>query len=111
LAPSDKPGPVIDLSTIEDGPKRGEKPELLTVKIGERMIPLRSTEDLDWQVVADLSPEKPKEFIWAIIEDNDDLDYFFEQKITTSQLRALLQRYAKHYGLLEPGKPTASQRR
>jgi hypothetical protein len=98
---ADKPAPVLDLDKI-DSETTDTPPFVVTVK--GKSVHFRSLEDLDWEVVERLRRDfDTREFLFEVIEDDDELSLFFEQKYKVTTLNRIMEDYFAHYGLDAPG--------
>lgn len=100
---SDKPTPILDLDAVQEQSGK-DAPEPFVVKVGGQPIHFKSLEDLEWEVVEELRQSfDGRKFIFEVIEDDDELNRFFEQKYTAKTLNRLMRDYYRHYGLDVPG--------
>ena len=92
-------GPVdLDLDTLE----REETYEPMSIRIGGKRITLIDARDLDWQVAAALSTDRPHQLFEAIIPKSDQ-DHFWATGLPLWKMEQLANRYRVHYGLDSPG--------
>jgi hypothetical protein len=99
-APSKTPN--FDLTTLE-----GVEPdEPLVVRIAQgKVVRLKNVRDLDWKIVAGLTPERPHEFLRNVLID-EDYDVFMETPLTDKQLEPMLRFYLDFFEL-NPGESGA----
>lgn len=91
---------ALDLDALDD--ERPDQPGPYTVKVGGAVVRFRSADDIDWQVAATLSTERPFEFFDALIFE-DDKDAFLKAHFPSWKMELLVQSYRKHYGFGDEG--------
>jgi hypothetical protein len=89
---------ALDLDAIEN--ERHDEP--FTVNIGGTPVTFISVRELDWQVAANLSDDRPFEFFETVVREEDQ-DHFLAQKIPVWKMDHLMKAYRAHFGLPEPG--------
>lgn len=103
MTDADKPSPVLDLDQIEANAQK-EGPDPFTVKVQGQTIHFKSLEELEWEVVEDLRQKfDARQFIFEVIEDDGELNLFFEQRYSAATLERLMRDYYAHFGLDVPG--------
>lgn len=103
MVDADKPAPVLDLDKVEADAKK-DAPNPFTVKVQGQTIHFKSLEDLEWEVVEDLRQQfDARQFIFEVIEDDEELNLFFEQRYSAASLERLMRAYYTHFGLDVPG--------
>lgn len=106
--PSDKPAPktsVLDLDAIsEEVEREAAEREPFKVSVGGKEIIFLSLDDLDWQEVQGLAENmNPRDFLYAVIPDDEQLNAFFGAKFKPPVLERLMRDYYRHYDLEMPG--------
>jgi hypothetical protein len=102
--PSDKPAPIgINLDTIE---REGGAPEPFVAVLDNHRYVMADASEIDWQVLA-LAERDNRTFFKAVLSPED-----FKRLTGTDlpgwKLRALMDAYRKHFGLVETGESGAS---
>lgn len=94
-----KSGPVaLDLDTLENE----GAPEPYRIRLGGKVVTLRSTDDIDWQEMSMIQRAggSPELFFEAVVAEEDQ-EHFLAQKIPGWKLKVLMANYRDHYGLDE----------
>lgn len=89
---------AFDLDALE----REQTFKPFTIKADGKVITLLDARELDWQVAANLSPERPFEFFDAVVSESDR-ETFFAAKFPIWKMEDLIKRYMAHFGIGEPG--------
>ena len=85
---------VLDLDELE---LEGDVPPFI-VRIGGQPVTFIDILDLDWQVAASLSPERPFQFFDEVVPE-DQKDHFLAQKFPMRKMQHLAEAYRQHYGI------------
>jgi len=106
--PSDKPAPktpILDLDAVSaEVEKETADKEPFKVAVGGKEVVLLSLDDLDWEKVQDLAEDmNPRDFLYAVIEDDEQLNLFFNAGFKPPVLERLMRDYYRHYELEMPG--------
>lgn len=105
--PSDQPATptVLDLDKIsaEIKEKSAERPPFKTLAGGTEIV-FAALDDLDWEEVQELTENfNPREFFYAVIPDDEQLNIFFQQSYAPPVIEHLVKAYFRHYELDMPG--------
>lgn len=108
---------LFDLSVLDSEPKRKVRPVPFTFSVDSHIydedgvdtgktrkvaITLADPETLDWDVVAGWNDEMDfRSFFDDVIEDDDQLNAFHDARLKVKQVQLIIQRYMRHYGLLD----------
>lgn len=88
---------TLDLATLE----RGDTPDPFTVGLpGGVVVTLISVEELDWQVAASLSEDRPHQLFEAVVPP-EQYEAFIAAKFPLWKMRVLGKMYREHYELTE----------
>lgn len=102
---SDSPAPVaLNLDKLE---QEGGGPGPFVVVLGGRRLELIDAEELDWQIMHDLSERDVRQFMRLVVPE-DDQDYFFSQKLSLRAMNTLQSSYRDFYGTTDQGEAAAS---
>ena len=88
-------GVTLDLDSLE----REQEFEPFVIRVNGERVTLIDARDLDWQVVARLSADRPFEFFDSVIP-KEDQDVFFKAKFPGWKMEELIQKYRDHYGMI-----------
>lgn len=100
-----KPRSSVDRSPVAldlDSLERENAPEPFVVKLGGRRISMIDVRDLDWQLAASLSPNRPYQFFEAVVPE-DEQEHFLSQQLPLWKIERMAQQYRDHYGLGDEG--------
>lgn len=108
---------LFDLGELDREPKRKARPAPFTFtvdahvydddgvdtgKIRKVAVTLADPESLDWDVVAGWNDEMDfRRFFDDVIVEDDQLDAFVDAHLKVKQVQLIIQRYMRHYGLLD----------
>lgn len=108
---------LFDLGTLDAEPRRKVRPQPFTFSVDAHVfdedgidtgktrkvaITLEDPETLDWQVVAGWNDEMDfRAFFDDVIVDDAQLDAFHDARLKVKQVQVIIQRYMRHYGLLD----------
>ena len=95
---ADRSPVALDLDSLE----RENAPKPFTIRLGGRKVTLIDLRDLDWQEAAALSPDRPFQFVEAVVAEEDQ-EFFLSQKISLWKMENFASAYRTHYGLGDEG--------
>lgn len=101
---TDKPNVALNLDTLE---REGAPTEFATVHAGKRIV-MTDALEIDWQVLID-AMSNPHKFFKLIVPDKDQ-GHFFEHRMPSWKMRALMDAYTEHHGLTDQGNLVALPR-
>lgn len=101
----DKPADVsINLDTLD---REGGEPKPFVVVLGGERFVFANLDDEDWQTVADIDEDDPREALQLLLGER--YDKFAEHKLPLWKLRALLDAWREHTTGLDSGNADASR--
>lgn len=89
---------TLDLDALE----RERTFEPFTIKVGGSIVTLVDARELDWQIAASLSPERPHQFFEAVVAPAD-YETFLAARFSTWKIEKLVELYTEHFGLSDQG--------
>ena len=108
---------LFDLGNLDAEPRRKVRPKPFTFsldshvydedgvdtgKIRKVVITLADPEELEWDVVAGWNDAMDfRSFFDDVILDDAQLDAFHDAHLKTADVQRLIERYMRHYGLLD----------
>lgn len=94
---SAKPKALFDLDSQV---REGERPVPFTVKVGDRVITFKDSQELDWQQQVTIANRQSPHLFFAAVLEEDDYEYWVAQpKIEAWRVGLLIDNYREHYGL------------
>ena len=86
---------ALNLDTLE---REGAEIPPFVINVAGKRVTLLSIEDIDWQLAASLSEERPHQFFEAVVPEANYED-FIKAKFPLWKMRVLTKEYRAHYGL------------
>lgn len=103
-ATGDKPTDVsLNLDTLD---REGSEPEPFVVVLGGERFQFSNIDNEDWQTVADIDEDDPRESLQLLL--GDKYERFAKHKLPLWKLRALLDAWREHTTGLDAGNADAS---
>lgn len=91
-----------------DDLEREGTPEPFTVRHGGKQIEMLDATELDWKALM-VAMRDPHTFFKLIVPEEHQ-ETFFDTPMPAWKMRTLMDRYTKHFGLLDPGEAGALPR-